>query len=155
MTSSLRRGLLVAAVVATSAAAAVPFAAATVHVDPNGPAGQQYALPLDSARGQASGTPDAGVPGATAKAPLFGQGIGPGTSSSGKHAKAVPNRQGEGQAGGSSGTGTRAVDRAAAAASNGGGSMTVWIAALIAAVVMSGAAAGLIARRGLGAEPRG
>jgi len=153
MNSSLRRGLLVAAVVASSAAVAAPFASAAVHVDPNGPAGQQYALPLDSARGQASGTPDAGTPGATAKAPLFGQGIGPGASSSGKHAKAAPNRQGRGQSGGSSGT--RAVDQAAAAVANGGGSATLWIAALIAAVVLSGAAAGLIARRGLGAEPRG
>ena len=51
---------------------------AAVYVDPNGPAGQQYALPVDAIRGETGGDPAAGVPGARSEqAPLFGQGIGP------------------------------------------------------------------------------
>jgi hypothetical protein len=151
MTSSLRRGLLVAAVVASSAAAAVPFAAATVHVDPNGPAGQEYALPLDSARGQASGTPDAGVPGATVKAPLFGQGIRPGGSPARRRQGAEPKRQRSGQ------SGTRPVNKsyAGVAAASGGGSMTLQVAAVIAGIVLLGSATGLIVRRRFPAEPPG
>ena len=64
-------GVLAVACVALPAA----FASAAVHVDPNGPAGQQYALPLDSVRGQTSGNPGSGVPGATKPPPLFGQGV--------------------------------------------------------------------------------
>lgn len=59
-------------------------AKAVVHVDPSGPAGQQYALPLDSVRGQVSGNPSAGVPGSQSEPPvLFGEGVRPASSSSG------------------------------------------------------------------------
>lgn len=47
-----------------------------VHVDPDSPAGKEYALPLDSARREAgggSGAPSAG--GGGGSAPLFGAGI--------------------------------------------------------------------------------
>ena len=52
-------------------------ASAVVQIDPSGPAGKQYALPLDSVRGEVAGNPAAGVPGARTQAPLFGQGIRP------------------------------------------------------------------------------
>jgi hypothetical protein len=147
----LRRRLLIVGAVAMSCAAGqIPSAAATVHVDPNGPAGQQYALPLDSARGQASGTPDAGVPGANAKAPLFGQGIRPSGSPARWRHGAKPNRQGRGN------SGTRPVNvrDAGIAAASGGDSTTLWVAAVIAAIVLLGSAAGLIVRRPA-AEPQG
>src|SRR6476619_4464476 len=43
-----------------------------VHVDPNSPAGKEYALPLDSARRDANGGGDSA---AGSGAPLFGVGI--------------------------------------------------------------------------------
>jgi len=147
----LRRRLLIVGAVAVSCAGGqIPSAAAKVHVDPNGPAGQEYALPLDSARGQASGTTDAGVPGATAKAPLFGQGIRPSGSPARRRHGAKPNRQGSGE---SSKRPVNARDAGVAAAS-GSDSTTLWVAAVIAAIVLLGSAAGLIVRR-TPAEPQG
>jgi hypothetical protein len=54
-----------------------PVAAqAKIIVDPEGPAGKQYSAVLDRAREEASGgNGTAGVPGSTAKAPPFGEGI--------------------------------------------------------------------------------
>ena len=53
---------------------AVPAAAQEgLHVDPESPAGKEYALPLDSARREAQGKGAAGK--TSGKAPLFGEGI--------------------------------------------------------------------------------
>jgi hypothetical protein len=45
-----------------------------VHVDPDSPAGKEYALPLDAARGNVAGGGDSAAPGGDAP-PLFGAGI--------------------------------------------------------------------------------
>src|SRR4051812_26477291 len=51
-------------------------------VDPSSPGGKEYAIPLDQARGQASGDPSGvaaqaptGSPAATTPGPLFGEGV--------------------------------------------------------------------------------
>jgi hypothetical protein len=139
------RILLLAASVLACIAAQVPSGWAKVHVDPNGPAGQQYALPLDSARGEAAGNSAAGVPGSIAKAPLFGQGIKPSVSQAG-------HRQGEKAK--SNGGGIDAKGYIATAGS-GGGSTMLWVLGVVAAVVMVGSATGLVARRRLAGEPPG
>ena len=54
-----------------------------VHVDPNSPAGKEYALPLDQARRDTSGTGGANSAGGTpGGAPLFGAGISKGSGGS-------------------------------------------------------------------------
>ena len=67
------------AIVATACSLLVPSAApGQVHVDPDGPAGKQYAAPLEQARQRASGKQgSAGVPGSSEVAPTFGLGIKP------------------------------------------------------------------------------
>lgn len=145
---------VVGALALNGPASLVPAASATVHVDPKGPAGQQYALPLDSARGEASGTPAAGVPGATVKAPLFGQGITPrergaakGTSSSGGHHGAA-GQAAKKQTRATAADNTNAEGRSVVAIVRAGasGSTTLWILGLIGGVLLLGGAAGLIMR---------
>ena len=59
-----------------------------VHVDPNSPAGKEYALPLDSARRDAGGGATSGGGTSSYSAPLFGVGISErGGSSSGREGK--------------------------------------------------------------------
>jgi hypothetical protein len=151
--SPLRRLLLAATVLGVCAAVQTPLATGKVHVDPNGPAGQQYALPLDSARGEAAGDETAGTPGSSSKAPLFGQGIkpasgkraanpGPGGSDGGKEADQI----GAGNAAAASEPGKTSDD--------GNGSSNLWIAALVAAVLLVGVGGGLAARRRIAAEPQ-
>jgi hypothetical protein len=150
--SPLRRLLLAATVLGVCAAVQTPLATGKVHVDPNGPAGQQYALPLDSARGEAAGDETAGTPGSSSKAPLFGQGIKP---ASGKGA-ANPGR-----AGGDGGTEADQIGAGNAAAasepgktSDDGNGSNLWIGGLVAAVVLVGLGGGLVARRRIAAEPQ-
>jgi hypothetical protein len=116
----------------------IPAAMATVHVSPNGPAGQQYAVPLDSARGEASGDASAGAPGSDAKPPLFGQGIKPGGQGGG---------DGSIRASGGSGGGHATDIQVAIKSGSGGSSKGPLIAGLIAAVALIGAGGGLLARR--------
>jgi hypothetical protein len=148
----LRRLLLVATVLGVCAAVQTPMATGKVHVDPSGPAGQQYALPLDSARGEAAGDETAGTPGSSSKAPLFGQGIKP---ASGK-ADAQSDRGGSGR--------TR-TDRSRAGntvpagnpstrSEDGNGSSNLWIAGLVAALLLVGVGGGLVARRRIATEPQ-
>ena len=80
------RVLSMVAVLVFLQTALVGPARAGVHVDPNGPAGQEYSDSLNKARGEAGGVGGAaGVPGATQQAPLFGAGVTP--QSSGKRAQ--------------------------------------------------------------------
>src|SRR3954452_19076355 len=80
-------------------------ASARVHVDPGSPSGQEYALPLDDARGDAVGgnDSDAAVPGPSGGG--GGQSGGPGASGSAPSAPAVgvglsgPSRGGGGRKG--------------------------------------------------------
>jgi hypothetical protein len=117
-------------------------AVAKVHVDPNGPAGQEYALPLDSARGDAAGNSSVGVAGSNAKAPLFGQGITPRGSRHGERGNSEPGSRG-GKDGAVAGEGTSST----AALTDGGGSSGLWILVVLAAIVIVGGSAGLLARR--------
>lgn len=68
---SLRIAIAAVALLAPSASEAIAQDDG-VRVDPDSPAGKEYALPLDSARRDAAGTPSAG---ARDEAPLFGAGI--------------------------------------------------------------------------------
>ncbi len=138
--------------------ASAPLASATVQVDPNGPAGVQYALPLDSARGKAGGDAAAGVPGARSKAPLFGQGIQPVGSAGAPSAAGIGGpHSGPAAAGGPAGEPARripaGIDRASLASIlHGGGngnSMTLEQIALVGGLALVGAGAGLILRRRL------
>ena len=72
-----RTSTLVALVVLGAVALGAGVASAQdrgVHVDPDSPAGKEYALPLDSARQDASGGPS-GTAATGNGAPLFGAGI--------------------------------------------------------------------------------
>jgi hypothetical protein len=77
--------VFLAALLALPAAAAAQSAG--VHVDPDSPAGTEYAIPLEEARRQGSGGGDPGAGGRAGggprPAPLFGEGIEPGPSASG------------------------------------------------------------------------
>ena len=87
--------LLVVSVMLAALAGSYSQAKAVVHVDPSGPAGQQYALPLDSVRGLVSGNLSAGVPGSQSEPPvLFGEGVRPASSSSKKFRPEVADRAG-------------------------------------------------------------
>jgi hypothetical protein len=126
-----------------------------VHIDPNGPAGQQYAVPLDNARGQFSDHSNArGVPGSKAKAPLFGEGIGPSGPSGGESLKAQAQAQGSGGGrksstpGQTGAPGTRALIPLSSLRDAGSGSGSqLALAGLIAAVLLVGAGLGFGVRR--------
>lgn len=149
---SRRALLLSAALVLCFLALVAPVASATVHVDPSGPAGVQYALPLESVRGQAAGDAAAGVPGATTQAPLFGQGIHP----TGKAGATPPSVHGGPRAGSVAGYGAIQAGqaggvggRSVAALINGSGSgdsMTLELVALVGGLLLLGVAVGLIVR---------
>jgi hypothetical protein len=121
------------------------FAAAAqagVVVDPNGPASKQYSADLDRARQQGSGTGgSAGVPGSTAKAPLFGAGVTPKGPSGGAGGGGT----------GSGGSGSVSAGSSSASSSingSGGGSNTLEIAGISLAVVLCGGLIALVLRRG-------
>lgn len=70
-------GSAVAAVVVVMSPAAASALEPGVHVNPNSPAGIEYAFPLGSARAGLSGQPPGSSPGATSASPLFGVGVHP------------------------------------------------------------------------------
>jgi hypothetical protein len=75
---------LVVLIILAGLASASSAEAGEVHFDPESPAGKEYALPLQEARGEALGTsgPQGGE-GSAATAPLFGVGVGGGASPGG------------------------------------------------------------------------
>jgi len=112
-------------------------ASAGVIVDPNGPASKQYSAGLDRARQQGTGSGgSAGVPGSTARAPLFGKGISPKNASGGNQGSDA----GGSEAGGSSSSASASLG------SDGGGSNTLEIAGISLAVVLAGGLLALAAR---------
>ncbi len=137
----------------------VSTASAVVQVDPEGPAGQQYAFPLDSVRGEVAGNPSAGVPGTTSVAPLFGEGIRPGRAvGEGGGGKVDGRGDGSGTKGsnGAGGTGANGnaddVDPAVKELINGTGggtSTTFEMLVLVGGLALVGLTAGLIGRRKL------
>jgi hypothetical protein len=143
-----RSKLLMVLVAASAMAGPIAAATAKVYVDPDGPAGQEYALPLDSARGEAAGTPDAGVPGSSASPPLFGHGIGP-SEPPGKPGRGA-DKAGEKQPLAPA----KARDTGIAAAGE-DSSTTLQIGGVIGAVVLLGTAAGLIVRHRFPPAPQG
>ena len=58
-----------------------------VFVDPDSPAGTEYAVPLEQARQEATGTSGAGAAGISGDQPLFGVGIERSSSGGAKGAK--------------------------------------------------------------------
>ena len=135
---------------------AAPPAAAQqdgVFVDPDSPAGKEYAVPLDQARDEASGEGGGG----SGKESLFGEGIEPAPSGSGNR----PNSKGAGERGEGSrkgdgdsreedatagqadlGESPGAIEAAAANGSNG-----LLSAGIAAAVLLAGLLGGLGLRR--------
>jgi hypothetical protein len=120
-----------------------------VHVDPNSPAGKEYALPLDSARREASGGASSGSSSGDS-APLFGAGISRGGGSSGGGASSPGSGPGDGKAngtrdggsGGSGGNGSSlggvdATQAARAVADTGGGLSAGALTLLIALGVLA------------------
>lgn len=130
-------------------------AQAVVQVDPNGPAGQQYALPLDAIRGQVGGNPSAGVPGASVEeAPLFGEGIRPTDSrDSGRQGAGRDRDQGSRKSAGGAGNGSstdedRAVKRAVTElTTNPERESALPLVIIVGVMVMLGIGAGWLGRR--------
>jgi hypothetical protein len=111
-------------------------AAADIVVDPDAPAGIQYGAPLDRERAKGAGGGDAGAPGSSETAPLFGEGV-----------VAVPGAGGGGS-GGDGGTGGSAGgDPVAAVASASGTPQELKLAALVLSVLAAGGALGLALSR--------
>jgi hypothetical protein len=131
-----------------------------VFIDPDSPAGTEYAIPLDQARRDANGG-DA-VPGrGGAGEPLFGAGITPGRQARragaggdarGSRDSAGASRDQTGKPGSDSKSGASASTAAIAAATGEGGSETLLTAGIAAAVLAVGLAAGLAFRKALGAR---
>jgi hypothetical protein len=133
---------------ALTLAASAPAAAQDddPRVDPDSPAGTEYRLPVDRAREQVSGGASA-APGA---APLFGEGVEPADTGSGR-------RPSSGSAGAGSttttgeqpalGTSSPEIVRAQAPPPDGGGGSLVAIAGGAAGVLLIGGLAGLAWRR--------
>lgn len=138
--------------IALAAFPSTALAQTGVHVDPESPAGKEYAIPLEQARREAGGT-DGGAARPGAQAPLFGQGIGDSSTSAGS-AGGDPSAAGRGDAGqagagagGSPAAAPETSKSAAVAAAVGGGSSTALTAAIIGAVLLAAALAGVALRR--------
>jgi hypothetical protein len=123
-----------------------------VHVDPESPAGKEYALPLDSARRDASGGSN-GTGASGQGAPLFGAGVSKATGSGGSERSGSGGGQGDGSAstdrGGSvsGGSGADAAQVARTVADSGGGLSAGVITLLIAmGVLLLGILIGLSVR---------
>lgn len=136
----------------------VSSAKAVVHVDPNGPAGQQYALPIDTVRGEVSGDELAGVPGAQSEpAPLFGEGIRPEETRSvndrtDKEYGAASRGQRPDRQAGSGHASSATIEEAIAALTQGGdtdSSFPPGMAVVIAGMLLLGLGAGWLGRRAL------
>lgn len=152
--AALHLSKLAATAVISTFAFGVSGAAASVQVDPHGPAGQQYALPVDSVRGEVAGKPSAGVPGARTPAPLFGQGIQPLNRTGDKKNKGREPRGGKYQDG-SGVDGNSAINKsdpeleALVNGTGGSSSGMLDIALLIGGMALIGLTAGLLGRRTL------
>ena len=131
-----------------------------VSVDPDSPAGVEYAVPLDQARREATGTAGGGSAGTDRGQPLFGVGIEPSSAGSGGGGGAKGSGgsgRSAGTGGGSSGGGTQAgageaggngASAAAIEVAASGGSSTGLLSAGIAvAVLLLGLLGGLGLRR--------
>jgi len=82
MLTLLKRGLSAGLVLCALGAPAVLAQENGVTLDPDSPAATEYALPVDKARRDATpgGRPGRGTTNAAQKAPLFGSGVGSGSS---------------------------------------------------------------------------
>jgi hypothetical protein len=129
-----------------------------VYVDPGGPAGKEYGVPLDSTRGEAVDSEARGVPGQKQKPPLFGQGITPGgpDDPSGQTAGGSAAGDGADDSARSGDLGSPGGQRAAEPLDSpvsrlrdvdDGGGEDLPLAALIAAVLGVGGAVGFAMRR--------
>ena len=127
-----------------------------MFIDPDSPAGTEYAIPLDQARREAAGA--RGGPGSAtaAEQPLFGAGIvrraeeraaGPGDSRNGDRRGAAEGGDAEPSSEARTPSGGAA---AVAATANEGNSDTLPTVGIAAAVLAVGLAAGLVFRRTLG-----
>jgi hypothetical protein len=134
-----------------------------VVVDPDSPAGKEYALPLDKARQDVAPTPGAGTDGSdetngSNETPLFGAGItkrdgGQGGQGDGRD-RGDGGAQGDG--GGSGGNGGDVANGSvtATAAASGSGLSSGWITALVAfGVLLVGGIVGLSLRALRSSEP--
>jgi len=140
-----------------------PAFAQDVHVEPDSPAGREYALPLDAARRAAAGPGSEGASGESA--PVFGAGIskrdasGPEqTSGSDGRAAGPGSGASQGSSGGQQGPGVGGADatRAARAVADTGGLSPGLLAVLIAlGVVTVGALIGLSVRSLRRSHPSG
>ena len=151
-------------------------ASARVHVDPNSPSGQEYALPLDHARGDATGGHGdvAGVAGGGGgggqsgggqsggsgssgggSPPAFGVGISgrAGDSGGSQKQKSVGGgtpRTSDGAGSGGGTVPTAVGTRTAASSGSGGLGSTLLFSGLGVGTLVLGAAAGVLLRRRLG-----
>jgi hypothetical protein len=135
-----------------------------VFVDPDSPAGKEYAIPLEEARrhGAGGGAPGAGQPlfgaGIERAAPTVegakAQGGAGGSASGGESGKARGNGDnGNGASTEESAGGDQAVQRSAAIKAAAGGSSDGLItAAIVALVLAAGLLAGVALRRTLGSD---
>lgn len=148
----MRRGIPITAVLlALAIPAATAFAQAPgVIVEPDSPAGQEYAIPFDQARRDAAGGGVAGGRGGAGAAPLFGAGV----------SRKGEGRSGRGAAGagrGARGAGGSVTPQSDAArgdtplarelATDGGGSAGATAAAIVAAILLTGGLLGWALRR--------
>ena len=130
-----------------------------VHVDPDTPAGKEYAIPIDQARREAQGTsqPNTGH-GSNGSAPLFGAGISPrsggGAGSSdrgrGSHGSSKGGTVGARKSGGNPSQGERGASRpraAIVASTDTGGAAAFQTATLVAAVLLAGGLLGSVLHR--------
>ena len=131
-----------------------------VSVDPDSPAGVEYAVPLDQARRDATGTPGGGSAGTDHGQPLFGVGIerasagsggGGGAKGSGGSGPSAGTGGGSSGAGTQAGAGEAAGNGASAAAievaASGGSSTGLLSAGIAVAVLLLGLLGGLGLRR--------
>ena len=113
-------------------------AAADIVIDPDAPAGVQYGAPLDRERAKGAGGGDAGAPGSSETAPLFGEGV-----------VAVPGASGGGSGGDGGAGGSPGGDPVAAVESVSGTPQELKLAALVFSVLAAGGALGLALSRRL------
>ena len=120
-----------------------------VVVDPDSPAGKEYALPLDKARQDVAPAGEAGSSGSE-DTPLFGAGISKRKSGEGGQAGDGNDGRGQGDGGENKGSGGQAAGGSAvtaAAGASGSGLSSGWLTALVAiGVLLVGGIVGLSLR---------
>ena len=143
----------------TLAAPAASAQEGGVFIDPDSPAGTEYAIPLDQARREAAGGNASPGSAPTGEQSLFGAGITPGRQArpadGGGDARrsrqpAGASRDQNTKPGSNPKSGASASTAAIAAATGDGDSVTLLTAGIAAAVLAVGLAAGLAFRRTLG-----